>query len=128
MVMPRVRNSEAGKVKLGCLFTLVLIVAIVYYGFDFLHMRLRYYQIHDHVRTQATFAPALDDITIRRRLVARSDSLGLNLGEADWTIRRTYSPRQIYITATYVDSVVLEFPGIRKVFYFTFKPTATELY
>jgi hypothetical protein len=128
VVMPRVRRGEAGKIKLGCLFTLVCVVAIVYYGIDFLHVRFRYYQILDTVKTQATFASALDDITIRRRIVAKSDSLGLALGDKDWTVRRTYSPRQIYISATYQDSVVLEFPGIRKVFYFTFTPSATELY
>lgn len=128
MVMPRVRNSEAGKIKLGCLFTIVLLVAGVYYGIEFLEVRLRYYKIQDYVKTQADFAPALDDVTIRRRLVAKSDSLGLPLGTREWTVRRSYTPRQIFITATYRDSVVLEFPGLRKVWHFTFTPTATELY
>jgi hypothetical protein len=127
VVTPR-GSDEAGKAKLGCLFTVAIVVAVIYYGIDFLHVRFRYYQILDTVKTQATFAPALDDITIRRRLVARSDSLGLNLGDGDWTIRRTFTPREIYIAATYQDSVVLEFPGLRKVIYFTFTPTATELY
>jgi hypothetical protein len=128
VVMPHATNSEAGKVKLGCLFTLVILAAGLYYGFDFFHMRLRYYQIQDYVKTQADFAPALDDITIRRRLIAKSDSLGLPLGDRDWSIKRSYSPRQISIKAEYVDSVVIDFPGIRKVFYFTFTPQATELY
>ena len=128
MVMSRVPNSEAGKVKLGCLFTILVVVAVVYYGIDFLHVRFRYYQIQDEVKTQASFAPALDDITIRRRLVAKSDSLGIPLGERDWIVRRTYTPRQIYISGTYDDSVVMEFPGLRKVFYFRFNPNATELY
>jgi hypothetical protein len=128
VVMPRVRNSEAGKIKLGCLFTLFILAAGVYYGIEFLEVRLRYYRIQDYVKTQADFAPALDDVTIRRRLVAKSDTLGLSLGTRDWTVRRSYTPRQIFISATYRDSVVLEFPGIRKVFYFTFTPQATELY
>ena len=128
MVNVRVRGSEAGKIKIGCLFTLVLLVAGVYYGIDFAHVRLRYYQISDYVKTQADFAPALDDATIRRRLIAKSDSLGLPLGDRDWSIKRTFSPRQIAITATYQDSVVIEFPGLRKVFYFTFTPQATELF
>ncbi len=128
MVKVRVRNSEAGKIKLGCLFTLVLLVAGVYYGIDFAHVRLRYYQISDYVKTQADFAPALDDATIRRRLIAKADSLGLPLGDRDWSIKRTFSPRQIAIKATYQDSVVIEFPGLRKVFYFTFTPQATELF
>lgn len=128
MVTSRGLRSEAGKAKLGCLFTLILLGLGFYIGIDFLQVRLRYQKILDTVKTQAAFAPALDDITIRRRLVARSDSLGLPLGNRDWTVRRTYTPRQIFISATYTDSVVIEFPGIRKVFYFTFTPTATELY
>ena len=121
-------GSESGKVKLGCLFTLLCIAAAFYFGIDFLHVRFRFYQIQDAVQTQANFAPALDDITIRNRLVARSDSLGIPLGPRDWTIKRTYSPRQIDIHATYYDSVVIEFPGFRKVWYFTMNPHATELY
>jgi hypothetical protein len=124
----RVLGGEAGKVKLGCLFTLLVVAAAFYFGIDFLHVRLRFYQIQDAVQTQANFAPALDDITIRNRLVARSDSLGIPLGPLDWTIKRTYSPRQIDIHATYYDSVVIEVPGFRKVFYFAFNPHATELY
>ena len=120
--------GEAGKGKLGCLFTLALLAAGLYYGIDFLRVRFRYYQIQDEVKTQATFASALDDITIRRRLVAKSDSLGLPLGDRDWTIRRRGDPRSIFISATYEDSVVIEFPGVRKVFYFTFTPSTTELY
>ena len=128
MVRSRVLGNESGKVKLGCLVTLLLIAAGFYFGIDFLHMRFRYYQIQDAVQTQANFAPALDDITIRSRLVARSDSLGIPLGARDWIIKRTYSPRQIHIEGTYVDSVVIEFPGFRKVIYQTFTPQATELY
>lgn len=126
--MVTVRASEAGKIKLGCLFTLLIVVAGIYYGLDFLHVRLRFYQIQDYVKTQADFAPALDDITIRRRLIAKSDSLGLPLGDRDWYVKRTYTPRQITIRATYQDSVVVDFPGVRKVFYFTFTPQAVRLY
>jgi hypothetical protein len=128
VVTPRVQDREAGKVKWGCLFTLVVLAAGIYYGYDFLQVRLRYYNILDTVKTQANFASALDDNLIKRRLVARSDSLGLPLGTREWTVRRTFNPRQIFISATYRDSVVLEFPGIRKVYYFTFTPSATELY
>ncbi|HEY2807001.1 MAG TPA: hypothetical protein VGI92_14170 [Gemmatimonadales bacterium] len=126
--MVTVRAGESGKGKLGCIFTLVIIVAVFYYGIDFLRVRFRYYQIQDEVKTQASFAPALDDITIRRRLVAKADSLGLPLGDQDWTIRRTGGPRSISISAAYTDSVVISFPGIRKVFYFNFTPSAYELY
>jgi hypothetical protein len=128
VVTPRVRPGESGKIKLGCLFTLAIMAAIVYFGFDFAQVQMRFYRIQDEVKTRATFAPVFDDATIRRGLVAKSDSLGLPLGPRDWTVKRTYEPREITISATYTDSVVIELPGVFKVFYFTFNPHTTSFY
>ena len=122
--MVRERQSEAGKVKLGCLFSLFLVVASVYYGIKFFEVRFRFFQMQDEVRTQATFAPTMSDDVIRRRLVARADTLGLPLGPKQWEIRRSREPREIRIHAVYEDSVLLELPGYTKVFRFTFEPQA----
>ncbi len=122
--MVRVRQSEAGKLKLGCLFSLLLVVAGVYYGIKFFEVRFRFYQMQDEVRTQATYAPTMSDDVIRRRLVATADTLGLPLGPRQWEIRRSREPREIRIHATYEDSVVIELPGFTKVWRFTFEPQA----
>ncbi len=119
--------------RLGCLFSILVLVTGIYFGIEFFQMRLRFYQIQDTVKTQATFASALDDNTIRNRLVARADSLGLPLGTRDaWTIRRRRegpgNARVITIEARYQDSVVLLLPGIRKVWMFTFQPGITQVY
>lgn len=120
--MVRVRQSEAGKVRLGCLFTMLLVAAGVYYGIKFAEVRFRYYQIQDEVQNEADYAPTMSDDVIRRRLVARADSLGLPLGPRQWSIVRSRDPREIRIHATYDDSVVIELPGWTKVFRFTFEP------
>lgn len=126
--MVKQRLGEAGKARIGCLFSLFIVAVCVYIGFGIFQVRWRYYQIQDEVKTQAGFASAIDNETIRRRLVARSDSLGLPLGPRAWTIRRTFNPRQITIQAEYQDSVVIEFAVIRKVLRFTFRPGTVETF
>lgn len=125
MVSSRFGN-ETGKIRLGCLFSILVLVAGAYFGIEFFQMRFRYYRIQDTVKTQVTFASALDDRAILARLVAQSDTLGLPLGPRRWTITRSRIPaenrRLISISAEYTDSVVLDLPGVRKVWTFTFRP------
>jgi hypothetical protein len=112
-------------VRAGCLFSLLLVVSVTYVGIKFLEVYVRFYRMQDEVKTQASFAPSLTDDVIRRRLVARSDSLGLPLGPKQWNIRRSYAPpREIRIEAQYEDSVVISLPGYAKVFRFSFTPSA----
>ena len=122
--MVRRFGNRPGKVGLGCLFTLFLLVAGVYVGFNVLEVYWRSYQLQDYVDEQARFAPVLNDPVIVRRLVAKCDTLGIALGERDWNVRRGGNPPQIVISAQYRDSVVIEVLGLRKVFYHDFKPSA----
>ena len=117
-------GNRSGKVGLGCLFSLFLVVAAVYVGINFVEVYWRSYQMQDYVDEQARFAPTLTDDVILRRLVFKADTLGIALGQRDWTVRRGGNPPQIVIAAQYRDSVVLEVAGLRKVFYHDFKPNA----
>lgn len=117
------RLGTAGKSRLGCLFSLLVFVAATYFGISVFEVYLRFYKIQDEVKQQGHFAPALTDDVIRRRLVARSDSLGLPLGLKAWDVRRSNDPREITIRAEYDDSVVIELPGFTKVFRFHFTPS-----
>jgi len=123
-------DSEAGRIKAGCLVSLLLVIGIVYYGIDYLGVRIKAYRMQDQVSEQASFAGVIDDVTIRNRLVETADRLGIPLGPRQWTIRRVRTPqgRRITITGTYQDSVVIALPGVRKVFRFTFTPSADELF
>lgn len=109
-------GNQSGKTRLGCLFSLFLVVSAVYVGIDAGEVYLRYYRLNDFVQSQAEFAPALTDDVIRQRLVAFSDTLGPSIGPRRWDIRRTSEPHQIVIRAQYDDSVVIQVLTMQKVF------------
>lgn len=125
MVMFRRRDAESGKVKLGCMVMLLLGVAAVYYGIDYIEVRLKAYQMQDQVTEQATFGSVVDDNTIRRRLVETATRLDIPLGPRQWEIRRMQMPdgRRIIIRGEYTDSIV--FKPFRKTVYFRFTPSDT---
>lgn len=76
--MVEIRLSlRPGKGSLGCLTTLLLIVAIAYFGIPIGEKYLRYYRFEDAMKQEARFAQTRDDQSIRLRLQNRADSLGL---------------------------------------------------
>lgn len=122
------RIAESGKVRMGCLLTLLLLAAGGYFGVDYFRLRLRYIKLQDEVKEKAAFAAVLDDQTIRRQLVAAADSAGVPIGPREWSIRRTMDPRFITIQAQYTDSFIVDLPGIYRVFRFKFTPKATSAF
>jgi len=126
---PRGRRDESGKIKLGGLLTLVILVGVVYYGIDYIQVRLKAYQMQDEVTEQATFGSVVDDNTIRRRLVERATQLDIPLGPRQWSISRIQTPqgRRITVAGAYTDSVVIRLPGNNKTFYFQFTPSASAI-
>jgi hypothetical protein len=65
MVTPR---SRRGTSTTGCLVSLILFVAAVYYGIHLGEPWFKYYQLLDEMRVSARLAPTLCDVVIRRRL------------------------------------------------------------
>jgi hypothetical protein len=128
VVSRHARSGESGKIRLGCLVTLLLIAVVIYFGVDYLRIQVRYAKMSDEVKEKAAFAAVMDDNTIRRQLVASADSLGIPLGPRDWVIHRTFDPRYITIQAQYIDSFVINAPGVYKVFRFKFTPRATSAF
>ena len=108
MVAARVGN-RAGKVNWGCLLTLVVLAAAVYYGIDAGFRYARYFQLKDEMQTVANFATALDDEAIVRRLRAKVDELGLPADARRFRVRRRSRPREIIITTSWPDTVRLPF-------------------
>jgi hypothetical protein len=101
-------SGRRGSGNLGCLLTLLLFAAALYYGVHIGEVYVRYYRLLDAMRFQATIAPsAKDDNVINRRLMAAADSI---LGFApDFQIVRTGRPPRITIQTEYRDSVELPF-------------------
>lgn len=111
-----------GKVRLGCLIAVAVLVLAGYLVKDVGSVYWRYYQLQDEVKAQAGFAPALTDKVILERLVARADTLGLPIGPRAWTVRRSASPPTITIRGAYDDSIVIAVIAWRKVFHVHFTP------
>lgn len=108
VTLPPLRRSRRGASSIGCLISLLVFVALLYYGVHIGELFFRYYRFLDEMQSQARVAAALDDGTIRRRLEASIQEIGLpDAAAAGLTIQRTYVPREIRIETRYSESVHL---------------------
>jgi hypothetical protein len=110
MVKPR-----AGVGRLGCLVGLLLVVTVVYFGFNIGEVYFRFYRLKDAMEQEARFAESRDDTMIRTRLAAVADSLGLPDEAGQVKIERNGS--RIVISADYTEHV--ELPLFIREFHFT---------
>ena len=98
-------GTRRGASGLGCLISLALLAALLYYGVNIGGVFLRYYQLLDEMKEQARFAGQRSDAAIENRLAAGADSL---LGEApDFRIDRRGG--RIVIATRYSETVDLPF-------------------
>lgn len=98
-------RARRGAGKLGCLFTLLLLVTLGYFGVNLGEVYLRYYKFRDAMEQEVRFARTRSDEDIRRRLAALADSLELPEEAARVSVRR--SANVIRIHAEYVERVEL---------------------
>ncbi len=101
------RGERRGASSTGCLFSLLVFVAVLYYGVNIGEVYFRYYRLLDEMQTQARLAAAIDDGTIRRRLVAAVQDIGLPDEATKFRIVRRPSPREIEIETQYHETVNL---------------------
>jgi hypothetical protein len=99
-------RGRRGVGGLGCLVSLLLFAAALYYGVNIGQVYLRYYQLMDTMRSQARLAPSLQDDVIYRRLEAQADSL-LPGRHTRFKITRGGHPNRIIIETEYKDHVDL---------------------
>src|SRR5256712_4687155 len=76
-MVTRLPGRPRGASSTGCLFSLLIFVAALYYGVNIGEVYFRYYRLLDEMQTQARLASALDDGTIQRRLQAAVQEIGL---------------------------------------------------
>ena len=101
-------GSRRGASTLGCLLSLLVLVAVLYYGVNIGEVYFRYYRILDEMQSQARLAAALDNGTIQRRLGAAIQDIGLpDDASSNLEISRTASPREITIETDYAETVNL---------------------
>jgi hypothetical protein len=115
--------TRRGASSSGCLLSLLIFVAVLYYGVNVGEVFFRYYRLLDEMQTQTRVAAALDDGTIRRRVQAAVEEIGLpEAAGTNLVIRRTAYPRQIVIETRYSESVSLPFFNHS----FSFNPKASQ--
>jgi hypothetical protein len=114
------RGTRGGS-TLGCLVSLIVFVAALYYGVHVGEVFWRYYQLLDEMKVNARLAPNLADDVIQRRLQAKVEEV---FGDRHMTFRITRGgpTRSITIQTQYRDSVSL--PLFKRTF--ELKPKAEE--
>ncbi len=109
MVKSRRGLNKRGVTRIGCLFSILMMVAVTYFGLPIAGMYVRYYRMENEMQTQARFAPSIDDGTIRRRLLQTIDNLRLPAQARQLRIRRIARPREIIISTSWDETIVLPF-------------------
>jgi hypothetical protein len=107
-------SDRRGASRLGCLVTVLVAVAIAYFGFNIGEVYLRSYRFRDAMAQEARFSDTRDDAEIIRRLAAVADSLGLPEEAARVSIRREAS--RIVLSSSY--SELVELPMFIREFHF----------
>jgi hypothetical protein len=102
-------TGQAGKIRWGCVVSLLLVAAAVYYGIPIGKTYIQYYAMKDEMKAQANFAVNIDDDAIRRRLRAKADELELPSEARRITIRRRSRPREVVISTSWPDTLNLLF-------------------
>jgi hypothetical protein len=115
-------NRRRGLTTLGCLFSVLLVAAVVYFGFTIGEHYFKFYQYQDSMRQEVRFAAHNNDVLITRHLRERADSLGLPEAAGEVSIQR--DGRHIEIESEYY--VHIELPMyVREV---RFNPHAEGIY
>ena len=100
MVTPRRGGSS-----LGCLFTLLVLAAIGYFGVNVGEVYFRYFQYKDAMRQEVRFAAHNSDAVIVRHLRDQADSLDLPQQAGNVLVQR--DGRHIEIEAEYYEHIEL---------------------
>ena len=114
-------SGRRGISRLGCLFMLLILAVGTYYGVPVGGAYFTYYRMLDAMRSEARFAPSIDNATIKRRLRVKAEELELPESAYNVQVHRTRRPRQIEITTTW--SRVIELPFFT--YELSFSPVAT---
>ncbi len=106
--MVSLRRDRRGASTMGCLLSLLVLVAVLYYGVNIGEVYFRYYRLLDEMQTQARVASALDNGTIQRRIASAIQEIGLpDDASSNFQITRSASPREITIETDYSETVTL---------------------
>jgi hypothetical protein len=98
-------TSRRGAGSIGCLFSLLVVAVIVYFGVNIGEVYWRFYEFQDDMKQEVRFASHSESKTILMRLRARADSLDLPEDARAITIKR--SATEISVEAEYTEKIEL---------------------
>ena len=98
-------TNRRGSSSLGCLFSLLVVAAIGYFGVNIGETYFRFLQFQDGMRQEVRFAAHNSDAVILRHLRAQVDSLGLPESASEVTVQR--DGRHIEIESEYYEHIEL---------------------
>lgn len=104
-----VAGNRSGKIKVGTLIGLVVLVAAVYYAFEFRGLYWRQYKLKEVVEQQLAYAGQLSDDAIRENLLAEIAGLGLPGEVLIFHFARIPQPQALEVSISYVETVNLLF-------------------
>jgi hypothetical protein len=111
-----------GASTLGCLFSMLVVVALVYFGVNVGAPYFRYYQFRDAMEQEARFAERKTDSQIITTLRLKADSLALPASAHKINVRRTQG--RITIWTDYAETI--EFPFVTRDI--TFRPVVERAF
>ncbi len=111
-MVTRSRASTRGASAPGWLFSVMILLAVLYYGVDIGRTYWSYYKLLDEMQTTARFAQTQSDEVMLKHLVGVAQDLSIPAEGQRFTIRRTEHPPVVTIQTHY--NVVLVFPFKRK--------------
>lgn len=103
------RHSTRGASTLGCLFTIMLLLAVLYYGIDVGRIYWDFYKFQDEMETSARFASTETDDQIRQHLKGVAQDLGLPTEAQRIVIHRSKHPPLVSIRSQYTVELTLPF-------------------
>lgn len=100
-------TTRRGASTMGCLFSVLVLAAVVYFGVNVAQAYWRFYEFRDDIQQEVRFASHNSNDVITVRLHAIADSLGLPEGAGNVKIHRVRG--SISIESDYDEPV--ELPG-----------------
>ena len=97
--------ARRGASSMGCLFSLLIVAVVVYFGINIGEKYWRFYQFQDDMKQEVRFASHSETKAILARLRARADSLDLPDDARAITIKRNAA--EISIDAEYTEKLEL---------------------
>jgi hypothetical protein len=111
-----------GASTLGCLFSMLVVVALVYFGVNVGAPFWRYYQFRDAMQQEVRFAERKSDSQIVTTLRLKADSLALPAQAYKINVRRTSS--RITVWTNYSETI--DFPFVTRDI--TFRPVVERAF